>query len=281
MNSDEKRLAEIRARVKESHEVAWAGYPEEYADRDLLLKWFDESERARKEAEETARQAIDLKDALAEKAASYERKAECAETALADARERGMRALGAECERSTMLVRGLLEANERAETAERELERWRHGATIEGDFVCPNELRAVNAEAALAEERAKREADKPAWVKLGSDAAWSMAKEQIDALSEAFQSQVARAGHAEANALEAREKSKQFEGYLCSAERRAEVAENALAEERAKREAAEAARAEAEKATEAWKEQWQIERTAHVDSLKQAHDTILRLGRAQ
>lgn len=29
--------------------------------------------------------------------------------------------------------------------AERELERWRHGNTIEGDFVCPNALRAYDA----------------------------------------------------------------------------------------------------------------------------------------
>lgn len=37
----------------------------------------------------------------------------------------------------------------RVRELERELERWRHGNTIEGDFVCPNELRAVNAEAEL------------------------------------------------------------------------------------------------------------------------------------
>lgn len=44
-------------------------------------------------------------------------------------------------------TRDVLKAiTERAEAAERELERWRHGNTIEGDFVCPNELRAVNAE---------------------------------------------------------------------------------------------------------------------------------------
>lgn len=38
----------------------------------------------------------------------------------------------------------------RAEAAEREAERWRHGAPIEGDFVCPNDLRACEAEAELA-----------------------------------------------------------------------------------------------------------------------------------
>lgn len=26
------------------------------------------------------------------------------------------------------------------EAMQRELDRWRHGATVEGDFVCPNEL---------------------------------------------------------------------------------------------------------------------------------------------
>lgn len=39
----------------------------------------------------------------------------------------------------------------------------------------------------------------------------------------------------------------------------------------------ERARTEAERVTEAWKEQWKIERTAHVDALKQAHDAIQRL----
>jgi hypothetical protein len=48
---DEKRLAEIRARVKRSQEVAWAGYPEEYADRDWLLAKLDEEKRVRTEAE--------------------------------------------------------------------------------------------------------------------------------------------------------------------------------------------------------------------------------------
>jgi hypothetical protein len=45
----------------------------------------------------------------------------------------------------------------RAEQAERELERWRHGATIEGDFVCPNDLRVMRLsrlEAAAREWRA-------------------------------------------------------------------------------------------------------------------------------
>lgn len=35
----------------------------------------------------------------------------------------------------------------RVEAAERELERWRHEVPIEGDYVCPNALRADNAEA--------------------------------------------------------------------------------------------------------------------------------------
>lgn len=33
--------------------------------------------------------------------------------------------------------------------AERELERWRHGQPVEGDYVCPNELRATIAESQL------------------------------------------------------------------------------------------------------------------------------------
>lgn len=37
----------------------------------------------------------------------------------------------------------------RAEAAEREAERLRHGVLIEGDFVCPNELAATNLEGAL------------------------------------------------------------------------------------------------------------------------------------
>lgn len=39
----------------------------------------------------------------------------------------------------------VLEQAERAERAEAEVERWRHGATIEGDFVCPNALALSNA----------------------------------------------------------------------------------------------------------------------------------------
>jgi hypothetical protein len=38
------------------------------------------------------------------------------------------------------------------ESALRELERWRHGNTIEGDFVCPNELALVEARAAYLKE---------------------------------------------------------------------------------------------------------------------------------
>ena len=37
---------------------------------------------------------------------------------------------------------------------ERELERWRHGLTIEGDFVCPNALAADNARDDLARLKA-------------------------------------------------------------------------------------------------------------------------------
>jgi hypothetical protein len=37
----------------------------------------------------------------------------------------------------------------RLATVERELERWRHGVTVEGDFVCPDSLRMTALEAAL------------------------------------------------------------------------------------------------------------------------------------
>lgn len=37
------------------------------------------------------------------------------------------------------------EAVERLNAAERELERWRHGVTVEGDFVCPDSLRLSEA----------------------------------------------------------------------------------------------------------------------------------------
>ena len=40
------------------------------------------------------------------------------------------------------LTRQLAEAN-------RELERWRHGVTIEGDFVCPDSLALSEARAEL------------------------------------------------------------------------------------------------------------------------------------
>jgi hypothetical protein len=39
-----------------------------------------------------------------------------------------------------------VEAEKRAEAAEREAERLRHGVPIEGDFVCPNDLRAHDLE---------------------------------------------------------------------------------------------------------------------------------------
>lgn len=35
------------------------------------------------------------------------------------------------------------------EAANRQLDRWRHGCTVESDFVCSNELEAVNARAAI------------------------------------------------------------------------------------------------------------------------------------
>lgn len=44
-------------------------------------------------------------------------------------------------------------AEARAAAAERELERWRHGAPVEGDFVCPNELAALTAKAERDEAR--------------------------------------------------------------------------------------------------------------------------------
>jgi hypothetical protein len=45
------------------------------------------------------------------------------------------------------------------DAAIRELERWRHGVTIEGDFVCPNELAATNLEAEVARLTRERERD--------------------------------------------------------------------------------------------------------------------------
>lgn len=54
-------------------------------------------------------------------------------------------------DRAEVAERGNIDLCTRLESAERELERWRHGKTIEGDFVCPNELRAVNVERELAE----------------------------------------------------------------------------------------------------------------------------------
>ena len=49
-------------------------------------------------------------------------------------------------ERDTALA-SLASTRAELEAAARELERWRHGAPIEGDYVCPNALRADNAEA--------------------------------------------------------------------------------------------------------------------------------------
>lgn len=37
----------------------------------------------------------------------------------------------------------------RIETQSREIERWRHGAPIEGDFVCPHELELTAAKSTL------------------------------------------------------------------------------------------------------------------------------------
>lgn len=44
---------------------------------------------------------------------------------------------------------------ERCEALERELERWRHNQPVEGDYVCPNALRADMAEAEVVALRAR------------------------------------------------------------------------------------------------------------------------------
>lgn len=52
---------------------------------------------------------------------------------------------------------GVAQALERRlAAAERELERWRHGVTIEGDFVCPDSLALNTARTALGEIAARR-----------------------------------------------------------------------------------------------------------------------------
>lgn len=57
-------------------------------------------------------------------------------------------------ERSIVLVQNrITELETQLAAANQELERWRHGATIEGDFVCPHQLEASNLRAELREVR--------------------------------------------------------------------------------------------------------------------------------
>jgi len=46
----------------------------------------------------------------------------------------------------------------RIDELERELERWRHGQQIEGDYVCPNALEATNLRLQLSAAEAERDA---------------------------------------------------------------------------------------------------------------------------
>lgn len=56
----------------------------------------------------------------------------------------------AEFDRMQLLMESMFKA---LKSAERELERWRHGTTIEGDDVCPHELEAHNMRSALLKAR--------------------------------------------------------------------------------------------------------------------------------
>lgn len=57
-------------------------------------------------------------------------------------------------ERDAALARAEQAERER-DAAEREAERWRHGVPVEGDYVCPNDLRAYHAEHALRRAEAR------------------------------------------------------------------------------------------------------------------------------
>lgn len=79
---------------------------------------------------------------------------------LAATVERLLNAMEAEEKRATEAELMLAMMQRRAEAAEREAERLRHGVAIEGDFVCPNALRLdEETEARLASEQFVREAD--------------------------------------------------------------------------------------------------------------------------
>ena len=51
--------------------------------------------------------------------------------------------------REPLLAAGVLDLTRQLADANRELERWRHGVTIEGDFVCPDSLALSEARAEL------------------------------------------------------------------------------------------------------------------------------------
>lgn len=75
------------------------------------------------------------------------------------------------------------------DSALRELERWRHGNTVEGDFVCPNELERT---AALAEiMRMKPVFDAAvAWRKAyGLAPTWDARRALTDAIDEAIETE--------------------------------------------------------------------------------------------
>ena len=51
-----------------------------------------------------------------------------------------------QAQRAPALAQALRDEQAAREAAEQEADRWRHGQTIEGDFVCPDSLRALAAE---------------------------------------------------------------------------------------------------------------------------------------
>lgn len=57
-------------------------------------------------------------------------------------------------------------ARDRAEAAERELERWRHGAPVEGDYVCPHEAQLAAQSRVVEAARAVRKTDSK-WIAPG------------------------------------------------------------------------------------------------------------------
>lgn len=87
------------------------------------------------------------------------------------------------------------------DAAIRELERWRHGTTVEGDFVCPNALALDSMTAELAEARADAEEQRGLFLEAKAERdAWEANHDAVRAQLDEFYA--ATRGYTEGTAKE-------------------------------------------------------------------------------